>query len=163
MPLRSLSSTQFWSPRSLDHLTFLPCFAASCFCSLSTSTSLSLSSFHKISERHNWLDSSKAAKDDGQLGQIWTEIYKSGKGHKLYKNDCLLPCRSGGTCWSISEDRQNLPKCTNYFPLRSLTDIALGAVLIQTMRCDKARRTESSLTMQHFQASPLKVRTDVQD
>lgn len=29
MPLSSFSSTQFWSPRSLDHLflTFLPCFA----------------------------------------------------------------------------------------------------------------------------------------
>lgn len=30
MPLSSFSSTQFWSPRSLDHLflTFLPCFVA---------------------------------------------------------------------------------------------------------------------------------------
>lgn len=147
--LSSFSSTHFWSPRSLDHLFSLPCFAAA----FAVFLHLLLTSFPHFTKlvRHltDLILLARLLSMTDNLARFGLQFVRVAKGTSCTKVIALFPEGQVGH----AEVSQKPSKFTNihkfYLPLWSFTETAFRAVLIQTMRCDKARSTESSLTMQH--------------
>lgn len=169
MPLSSFSSTQFWSPRSLDHLflTFLPCLADA-FAVFLHLLLASFPHFTKLVRDLSNLILARLLSMSDKLARFGLKFIRVAKGASCTKMIDLFLERQ------VLKYLRRPSKFTDmhkfYFPLWSFTDTALRAVLIQKTRCDKTRRTESSLTMQHpfsgfslVNFSPLKVRTYARD